>query len=383
MRKMSKSNSALGRFTALPFYHEVSSMNGQIEHHPEHHPEHHGRRVAGSRSDPPSLAYIDSSMLAELAYCPRSFYHRYILHLHPATTSLHLNAGAAFAKALETVRLSLYAGGGMSVALSLGEESILSHPDLPMQGEKSKEVLCEALTSYWHRFPFDQVAIINGAPATEFSFAVPLVMLTEKTTNFSQAADNSLLLVGRFDAILEDDNHRLWILDDKTCSQLGATWAQQWQTRAQFLCYAWAVREFLKAKDHPAPWGLKVRGICLSKTGNPNRNPARFEEYVQPILWSLVDKWEKDYLEPLLSDLHRWTAAQDRVASRPGDPPSGASFPRHGFSVGCINYHSPCPYTPICTSNQERVWYRSYDRKRWDPVTGTMHDVEPLEEETL
>ena len=187
---------------------------------------------------PPFPTVIDSSLMSHFRACPRSAYLETFENWKPKIHSVHLHAGAAYARALEVARLAYYAEGKPErEAIELGLHAlIVAYGDFecPPDSAKSLERMCGAFEYYFSEYP---MASDSAKPATlpgnrlgiEFSFAEPIDLTHPET-------GDPLLYCGRFDMIC-DYVGALYGEDDKTTSQLGASWSKQWELRSQFTAY--------------------------------------------------------------------------------------------------------------------------------------------------
>ena len=224
-------------------------------------------------------------MLTAFDHCPKKFWYAY-LHRYapqgiiPGGGSIHTHAGAAYAKGLEVARKAYCAGTPPLEAVECGVEAlVLAYGNVdPGDSPKSCARMVGALEQYFSDFPLEtdpiRIAVLNGTPAIEWRFALPVPFNNPQT-------GEPLMFAGRTDFIGELA-HGLWIIDDKTTGQLGAQWAKQWELRGQFTGYAWAARELgIKVA------GAGVRGMCIRKTGYESAEaligqpPSKIEEWLE------------------------------------------------------------------------------------------------------
>jgi len=165
---------------------------------------------------------LDSSMLSSFTNCPQLFFRAHIEHWKLQGESIHLHAGSAYAKGLEAARRSYMSGDLPSIAEGKGlGELIHAYGDFEAgQEAKSLPRMCGALEFYFSQYPLQtdiaKIATVGGVPAVEWSFAIPLPIKHPET-------GNPLLFCGRTDALVQLAGG-LYALDDKTTSQLGASW---------------------------------------------------------------------------------------------------------------------------------------------------------------
>lgn len=309
---------------------------------------------------------IDSTMMASLA-CSRRFDFAYQQNYIPDNRkTIHLMAGAAFAKGLETMREAFYHGyydrpifhldpvtgdstststerlavDGPHDALSLGLEALMLAYDESVEHNTAKtlERMCGALEYYASVFPLDDsefgsISDIAGKPGIEWNFCAPLPV-THPDTGMP------LLYAGRLDVILDVYAGR-YLVDDKTTSSLGASWPNQWDMRGQFASYAWGALESGLRVD-----GTLVRGISILKTKY---------EHAQAIVhqpqWK-IDEWLAGCIEKLnyAIELYR----------------RGVSIP--AFGEAC-NEYAGCEFKTVCMVRDHAAWLNSnFSERNWNPL---------------
>lgn len=294
---------------------------------------------------------VDASMLSAFRSCPQRFNLSYLHHWKPQGESVHLVAGAAFAAGLEQARRAYYeAGLTPDDSLAAGiQETMRAYGDfIPPEGSaKTLDRTVGALEFYFDRYPFGQDTAIphrmpSGKRAIEFSFAHPLPF-THPTTG------DPVIYSGRSDMIC-DFAEGLYIEDDKTTSQLGASWSKQWDLRSQFTGYCWAARE----AGIPVN-GVLVRGVSILKTKYDTAQAITYRS-----AWE-IDRWLKQVVRDLNRMLECWRADD------------------FDFSLdhACTEYGG-CAFASTCKSPEPDRWLPMYFEQRvWDPLERT---ETPLEE---
>lgn len=307
-------------------------------------------------SKPNFPEYIDSTMRASFVSCPRKFHNEYLMNRRTTGSNIHLNAGKAFASAIETVRKA-YWGAGVSAddALIAGTRTLIETYQEPERFEdekKSLERMIGALEAYfanwgWDNDHFQPWKRKDGSPAVEFSFSIPLPGTRHPQTG------GEIMYCGRFDWIAQhQETGLLYAADEKTTSALGATWPQQWRHRAQLTGYVWAGRQFGIDLQ-----GALVRGIAILKTKYTHAEclALRTEPY--------IEKW----LAQLKHDINRMVQCWEE------------GYFDYNFSDSCNSYSSPCTFTDACGSAREADYLRyNFEHLRWNPV---LHQVEELDDE--
>lgn len=315
---------------------------------------------------------LDSSILATFKQCPKKFQYEHVEHWKPRGLSVHLHAGAAFAKGLEAARTAFYCGeyptygqelkegcppktiqtgfesgvqGDFELAQAAGMQALITHYgdfQCPADSAKSCERMAGALEYYFEQWPMnweDSVPILlpGGKRGIEFSFAHPLPINHPQT-------GNPLIYCGRMDTLISFAGGT-YIEDDKTTGSLGASWSRQWDLRSQFTGYAWGCRE---SRIQVA--GVIVRGVAILKTkydkGDAIVPRSEFD----------VDRWydelvgHRGWIEDMLLcwEANKW---------------------RHNFDHACADFGG-CLFRLPCVSKEDSPWLAQYfERRRWDPIT--------------
>lgn len=293
---------------------------------------------------------VDSTLIAAFRSCPAKAKLQYFDHWKPKSESVHLIAGAAYARGLEVARRSYYFQRDQDLALSQGVRALLeAYGDFqcPEDSAKSPERMAGALEYYFSQYGWDtddaQPHVIAGAPCIEFSFAEPLSILHPRT-------GNPLIYSGRADMIVRYADG-LWVLDDKTTSALGASWVNQWNLRSQFTAYTWAAR-----RVNIPTTGVLVRGIAILKRGYNHAQAMTMRA-----AWE-VERWERQLERDLLRMIQSWEAGEWD----------------YNLDHACTEYGGCIFSQNVCKSPTPESWLPMYfERRRWDPLTRTETLLEP------
>ena len=285
---------------------------------------------------------FDSSMLGSFKSCPEMFNKTYIKEYKPKESSVHLHAGAAFAKGIETARTEFYVNGlHADDAIAAGLSALIRHYgdyQCPPDSAKSLERMAGALEFYFSNYPLtpdDSVPFIlpGGRHAIEFSFAQPLPIL-------HPISGDPLLYVGRMDAIINYAGG-IYICDEKTTTQLGASWSRQWDLRAQFTGYAWGCQQSGIRVD-----GAIVRGVSILKTKYDTQQAISYRPEWQ------VERWYEEMLDWVEDIKKCWETGKYR----------------HNFDHACAEYGG-CTFRQACCSQDETPWLETYfERRHWNPL---------------
>lgn len=294
---------------------------------------------------PPFPATIDSTTLKTFRGCPRKAFLEYFHHWKSKYPSVHLHAGACFASGLESMRRAYYERGESAEhSLELGLATLMTEYgdfECPDHIAKTLPRMMGALEFYAANYPLatDLARPYEWAPgrkAIEFSFATPLPIMHPVT-------GEPLIYSGRADMIAEWQGG-LFIEDDKTASQLGASWSTQWDMRSQFTGYCWSAKQAGLAVD-----GCLVRGVSILKT--------KYE--TQQVITYRKD-WEMDrWLDQVCHDLERMIAAWR------------SGYWDYNLDEEC-NAYGGCLFRRVCMSQDPQPWLEGYYEQRvWNPLTHT------------
>lgn len=294
---------------------------------------------------PPFPTVIDSTLLATFRSCPQKAYRTYVEHWKAKGESIHLHAGKAFARGLEVARRSYYEDSMDSeLSVARGVEALLiAYGDFecPEGVAKTADRMAGALEFYFNEFPLatdkaKPIILPSGRRAIEFSFAQPLPMLHPES-------GDPLIYSGRSDMICSMADG-VYIEDDKTASQLGASWSKQWDLRSQFTGYCWAAREAKMPVN-----GVLVRGISILKTKYDKAESITYRPD-----WE-IDRW----LGQVEKDIARMIRCWDE------------GYWDYNLDHACSEYGG-CPLTTVCKSPNPETWLPMYFEKRvWDPLERT------------
>lgn len=294
---------------------------------------------------PPFPTVIDSSMISAFRSCPQKAFRGYFEHWKPSEQSVHLVAGKAFAAGLETARRAFYVDklpAEDAIALGLAELfKEYGHFTEPPESPKGPFRMAGALEFYFERYPLGadgaRPHIFSGSRhGIEFSFAQPFPVAHPET-------GDPLIFSGRAD-MAADAFGGVFLYDEKTTSQLGASWIKQWDHRSQFTSYCWGFRE-----HGYKPTGLVVRGVSILKDSYGTEQVITYRS-----AWE-VDRW----LEQTCRDVRRMIQCWE------------SGWWDYNLDHAC-NEYGGCSLTRVCKSPDPEKWLELYfHRRRWDPVERT------------
>ena len=328
-----------------------------------------GRRKSESNSQPQSServpqfpAVIDSTLLSTFSSCPLKSYRSSFINLTSNRKSIHLHAGACFAKGIECVRRYYWEEKYTAkVALEVAYEDFCREwgPDgdelVPSGGSganKTFDRVWGAVEDYFREYPIHSDPIRpyrfdNGRSGIEFTFAIPIDGFDHPDTG------DPLMFSGRAD-LLGYYNGMLALVDEKTASALGSSWADQWTMRGQFFGYVWAARK--SGLDVKA---TVIRGISILKTkyGHVEVPKLNYPQF-------MLDRWEQNmrYKVTQMLNLYRTTKVGYEHHGH-----SVENFWPMSFGEACNSY-GQCQYTDLCTSEKPSRWYSDFGHERWNPI---------------
>lgn len=295
--------------------------------------------------DPFPLVW-DSTMLSIFRSCPYKLWRTHVQHWKPASESVDLVAGGAFAAGLETARRAFFVDGKPAAeaeALGLGDLWRHYGDFQPPEGHvKTAQRMGGALEFYFENYPLGddgtRPKLFGDRHGIEFSFAEPLPVAHPET-------GEPLIFAGRADMVAEAFGG-VFLYDEKTTTQLGPRWMSQWDMRSQFTAYCWGLRGH---GIHPT--GVVVRGISILKGhGGWGYETQQVPTYRAD--WE-VERW----LHQTVRDLER---AKRCWAEDAWDM---------SLDHACTEYGG-CFMTRVCKAKDPEPWLNSMFVKRiWNPLT--------------
>lgn len=304
---------------------------------------------------PPFPSVIDATLRSTFVSCPQKFYLEHLLHYKPRTPNVHLHAGSAYAKGLEVVRRAYFESGlAPETAAAMGMKALIeAYGDFecPDDSAKSLTRMMGALEYYLDRYPLAEETAIPSQVSPdrkgiEFSFAEPLPIQHPET-------GNPIIYCGRMDAIVDFAGGR-YGLDDKTTSQLGATWPRQWDLRGQFSGYCWG-----SAKAGVPIQGFLIRGVSVLKT---KYETLQALTYRPPFI---IERWYKQLLRDVSRMIQCWE--------------SGVWD--YNYDDACTAYGG-CLFRKACMSDNPDPWLEiDFTRRQWNPLLRTETALEKLDEQ--
>ena len=293
----------------------------------------------------------NDSLRSAFVSCPQAAYWEFFHHFKSPYPNVHLHAGKAWASALEVTRMAFYGDKLPALdAKALGLQELLnsygdfSPPTYGSGAQKSLERMVEAFAYYFEAFPLESDPVqpyyrADGRPMVEFNFACPI----DQENLLHPQTGEPILYAGRADMVATYAGS-LSIYDDKTASQLGASWGNNWLRRSQFGAYAWAAGEYGMPINQ-----IVVRGIAILKT------TINHQQVITHRLPHHIKEWHSQVIRDIKRAIQMWE-------SDIWDKDLGES---------CSSYGG-CSFLQPCQSANPEPWLEGqFVRKKWDPVTRT------------
>lgn len=296
-------------------------------------------------SRPPFPSVLDSTTMAAFKSCPQKAYLEYMQHWKMRDQSVHLKAGGAYAHGIEKARVAYYIDGKSpedSIALGVGALlEFYGDFECPPESPKSADRTAGALEYYFSQYRLGEdkaipMTLPGGKRGIEFSFLEPIELAHPVT-------GDPLLYSGRMDMMCEYEGMHLGE-DDKTTSQLGASWPRQWDLRSQFTGYVWgAGRAGIKLD------GFLVRGVSILKTKYDTLQAITYRPQ-----W-LIDRWYAQLLIDAKKMIQCWESG----------------YWDYNLDHACAEYGG-CPFKSVCQMHDPTALLnQQFQRRRWDPVART------------
>jgi len=302
--------------------------------------------------------HIDSTMRSCFMSCPQKFFLEFCHGLRPARVSVDLHAGAVFASTLEFIYEKVHKEGlDLDKVMIRAYANFLSQwgdfepmKDTPKTKDRVWEAIEDYIRTYSPKTDHIQPANLPGQPSYEFSFGIPLLPTCKYPQSDAEIAHEGVkfpehpsgspfIYSGRFDLLGKWQN-KLIIRDEKTTTSIGASWAEQWDLRSQFMGYVWACQQSGLDVDT-----VSVRGVGILKT------KITQVEAIKSYSKFMIDRW----YEQLRRDLWRIRRMWDE------------QYFDYSLADACTSYGG-CSFRDVCGSEYPERWMSNYVVKRWNPL---------------
>lgn len=319
---------------------------------------------------------VDSTILGAFTDCPLKAFREYCLKLGSPTPSIHLHAGGAFARALEVTRRGRWEQGlTFEESLEQAFKEFVKYwgefdaPDFGSGANKTFERMWQAVECYFEEYPLDSDPIRpfifdDGRTGIEFTFGIPLPVDHPDT-------GNPIIYGGRTD-LLGYYRDMPAVIDEKTTSSLGSSWADKWKLRGQFIGYVWAAQQ----SGIPVNNAL-VRGISILKT--------KFGHIEVPLTYSkhLIKRWYLHMLRKVASFVAYYEVYKEEINSGYDVVLPEDIWPM-AFNDACTAYGG-CMFTDLCLSPNPEQWYGDFPERVWNPLEKNPNEfkIEQKQEEQI
>lgn len=304
---------------------------------------------------------IDNTCRSSFRKCETYWMYQTINRIKPASPSIHLHAGAAFAKGMEVTRKSFYELGlSADESLVSGINALITaYGDFepPEGSNKTCEKMTSGLISYFDRYRLGEDFVepyrvpSSASRGIEFSFSLPIEDEDGKPILHPETG-NPILYAGRFDMLgtvvgdaslgLAKGTHL--IVDEKTTSQLGQSWRAQWALDSQFTGYVWGARS-----QGLNIIGALIRGISFLKSGHGHEEVVIFRPEWQ------IERWHRE----LVRDVKRMLAVYH----------AGKSAVSQALDKGVCGNYGGCSFNLLCESPNPENWIPIHFAKNtWNPL---------------
>lgn len=297
---------------------------------------------------------VDDTLLSNYGACPQRANMEYLQHWKAKQESDHLVAGGAYADALEALRHHYFILGeslehSIAHAFVAATRAYGNHKCIDER--KTLDRVYGAIVHYVNYFNpmFDEwkPAIIGAQEGIEFSFLVPLPH-PDGGEILHPTTGDPILYSGRADAIVENSSGMRYLLDDKTCTQLGNTWGSKWRLRSQFTGYYWGCLQY-----GIETLGVIVRGNCFYQAIRPETGDIYVcKQVISQRTPKDAEVWLRTTQRRLLSIIEDWKSGE------------------FSYNLGdSCNSYGGCQFEKICTARFPENWLNShFEQKVWDPV---------------
>jgi len=336
----------------------------------------------------------DSTQLAATA-CPIKFFRQHVQHL-AQEESVHLIAGASFARGIHVTRESFYTHGmDEHTSISLGIAALQEeYGDFycPWNENKSINRMSVALEAYFSHFrlPFDEVVpmkLADGTHSMEYGMVQPIRDLNNEFI-LHPTLNVPLMFSGRLD-LLASYMGKSWIVDEKTTSgYFPSDYGSQWELRGQFSGYSWLAEQTYLAEGISELHGLSgviVRGVSLPKSVSNDASKrqasyadsgtVKFREHLSHRSEFMVANWHRFMVEKVLQAKESYLRYLDNEAKQP------EKFFTGNYGDMCTSYSRACSFMASCKNpDAESFLSVDYPQTIWRPE---LHQRQPLSEYLL
>ena len=294
----------------------------------------------------PHVFRMDNSMYTTWA-CPMKGLLSHALKLRPrGKSSLAMDYGTCIHAGLEQFML----GNGLMEALEAFDKSACElEIDKWLDGYRNSQRGRVSLSMWWEWAEKNDVRFapltIRGETAVELG--------VEKVID--KVSDVTVIWEGRVDAVVEYKG-KLWIVDHKTSSMLGAKFINDKLRSSQFIGYYYTLNEVVKEE-----YGRPLEGVLLNVVCTGTKEP-KFELYEVPFSeWQLEEWLEETRMK--LYNIMRFIGSLDLKDTV---VPVEREL--------CVTKYGDCPMFQVCNAAplaRENLLRDLYEEHNWSPHAET------------
>lgn len=286
----------------------------------------------------------DATSLSALKRCPRAYQLSIIEGWGPRAKSIHLVWGGWLHSALEEFTHQRAARGhddalasAIGLALTISWDYELDRPYASRDALKHRESLLRVLIDYADHYKADELktlALPNGAPAVEVSFALPL-------TDEHSVTGEDYMLCGHIDRLVVTKSGEVLVTDRKTTGKpLDEHFFRSFTPSNQFTTYAFAASALFNA----SPRGVIIDAIRVTQ------RESEFARRGLTIVPDALREWRRE--------LTSWLRTAERYALH-------ALWPKNESACYGCDFRRVCAAAP---SLRPSILASDFVRRIWDPL---------------
>lgn len=327
---------------------------------------------------------LDNTIISSAKRCLTQARYAYIENLSLPGESVHLHFGGAMAYGLEVARRAFHDEKlSAEAAVAKGAQAAMDYYgdfDPPHKSPKTRENVGRAIQYYFTIWPLDSDPVQpsrsnDGGLRVEWRFKHPLPDLTHPDHG------GPIYFVGRSDMLPEIGGF-LHIEDDKSASQLGEKWGQQWKLDAQFIGYIWAAQQSgILVPEEPGHALIRGVGIYSPKYVRKSTG-AKLKQVTQDMIDSgeaVYDMMSSfGYAQQMVSHaphmVARWLRETQRIVRRMiyaylNDPHGDKGEWDMALDKAACGHMGGCSFTGLCVSQNPDQWKAiNFIERKWDPL---------------
>ena len=141
-----------------------------------------------------------------------------------------------------------------------------------------------------------------------------------------------------------NSNGAVFVCDEKTTSQLGQSWVNQWRLDSQFTGYVYAA----KSSGYNVA-GAVIRGISILKDKYGHAESVQLRSD-----WELI-RWRREFTRDVKRMIERFNAGQESVSI--------------ALDKGVCGNYGGCSFSRLCESPNPDAWIPvEYIKNTWNPL---------------